>query len=129
MTIHFAMDLRRERNLAKQLGAAIARKRENLGLTQEQVAELFGIGNQAISRIERGAVMPTIPRLFEFADVFKCGVDELLLKASDRDGDQAVALGRELASLQSSDREFITVIVRQLSEHLRTRAGERTARR
>jgi len=123
------MDLRRERHLAKQLGAAIASKRENLGLTQEQVAELFGVGNQAISRIERGAVMPTIPRLFEFADVFKCGVDEFLLKASDRDGDQAVALGRELAMLRPRDREFVSVIVRQLSEHLRTKSGERSSRR
>jgi transcriptional regulator with XRE-family HTH domain len=123
------MDLKRERNLAKQLGAAIASKRENLGLTQEQVAELFGVGNQAISRIERGAVMPTIPRLFEFADVFKCGVDEFLLKASDRGGDQAVALGKELGLLQPKDREFVTVIVERLSEHLRTRGSERTSKR
>jgi hypothetical protein len=38
-------------------------------------------------------------------------------------------LGRELALLQPKDREFVTVIVEQLSEHLRTRGGERTSRR
>lgn len=123
------MDLRRERNLAKQLGAAIASKRENLGLTQEDVAELFGLGNQAISRIERGAVMPTLPRLFDFADVFKCGVDELLLKASDRSSDQAVVLGMGLAALPLKDREFITSLVRQLSDHLKSKASERFVKR
>jgi transcriptional regulator with XRE-family HTH domain len=116
------MDLRREKNLTKQLGAAIASRREERGLTQAQVAEILGIRSQAISRIERGAVLPTVSRLYEFADVYMCGVDELLLSASDRESDQAVALSRELASLLPSDREFIGIIVQQISAHLRTKA-------
>ena len=123
------MDLKRERNLAKQLGSAIAAKRESFGLTQEQVAEHFGVGNQAISRIERGAVMPTITRLYEFADMFKCGVDEFLLKASDRGEDQEISLGRELASLQPKDRDFVSSLVHSVADHLRSKVGERIAKR
>ena len=123
------MESRRERNLAKQLGSAIARKRENFGLTQEQAAELLGVGSQQISRIERGAVMTTIPRLFEFAELFRCNVDEFLLKASDRESDQAVTLERELALLQAKDREFIVVLVQHLSEHLRLKATEKSTKR
>jgi transcriptional regulator with XRE-family HTH domain len=49
-----------ETNLAKIVGLAIARQRMLRGLTQEQVAEQLGIGGEAVSRIERGIVMPNI---------------------------------------------------------------------
>lgn len=123
------MDLTRERNLAKQLGAAIARKRGGMGLTQEQVAEHFGVGNAVISRIERGAAIPTITRLYEFADKFECDVGELLFKTSDRKGDHAIAIERAMNSLNSKDREFLVGLVTQTAEHLRARGSERATKR
>ncbi|WP_163571098.1 helix-turn-helix domain-containing protein, partial [Klebsiella pneumoniae] len=57
--------------LADMVGRAIARNRIASNLTQEQVAERLGIGNEAVSRMERGVVMPTVARLAELADIFQ----------------------------------------------------------
>jgi DNA-binding XRE family transcriptional regulator len=58
--------------LAVSVGKAIAARRQDAGLTQEQVAEQLKIGNEAVSRMERGLVMPTVARLLELADLFNC---------------------------------------------------------
>lgn len=52
------MDDNRQKRIALALGASIAKMRAQNNLTQEQVAEKLGVGNEVISRIERGAVMP-----------------------------------------------------------------------
>jgi transcriptional regulator with XRE-family HTH domain len=44
------------------IGRAIAKHRLESGLRQEQVVELIEIGNEAVSRMERGLVMPTVAR-------------------------------------------------------------------
>ncbi|MBV7515832.1 helix-turn-helix domain-containing protein, partial [Pseudomonas sp. PDM25] len=56
--------------LARRVGQAIAKQRSRSGLTQEEVAERLGVGNEAVSRIERGIVMPNIERLLELAGIF-----------------------------------------------------------
>ena len=55
------------KELAQSVGKAIARQRLQSGLTQEAVAEHLGIGMEAVSRMERGVVVPTIARLAELA--------------------------------------------------------------
>lgn len=74
------MDESRQRRIAAALGARIAELRTSQGLTQEQVAEQLDMGNQAISRIERGAVLPPLTRLYELGEVLGCRVDEFLLE-------------------------------------------------
>ncbi|MGX2955683.1 helix-turn-helix domain-containing protein [Ursidibacter arcticus] len=56
----------------------IAKYRKQVGLSQVKVAELLDLSIDSISRIERGNIVPNVPRLFEF--------DELLsqLNAKDR---------------------------------------------
>ena len=73
-----------ERELARFVGKAIASRRMAAGLTQEEVAEALKIGNEAVSRMERGTVMPTVGRLVALAEIFSCGVNDLLLEASPR---------------------------------------------
>jgi transcriptional regulator with XRE-family HTH domain len=101
--------------LAGVVGRAIARNRVAAGLTQEQVAEQLGIGNEAVSRIERGVVMPNVARLMELADVFDCGIADLLTEVSSRPSDQAKHLARLLISVSSKDREMIVDIVERLT--------------
>lgn len=122
------MDAKRQRDLALRLGSAIAHHRELAGLTQEQVSEALGIGNQAVSRMERGAVMPTMPRLFEFATLFGCRIDELILAASDREADQAATIAIQIANVHPRDRELLSGLVKQLAEHFGKRSGERRGR-
>ncbi|WP_233139473.1 helix-turn-helix domain-containing protein [Aggregatibacter actinomycetemcomitans] len=52
----------------KRIGKAIAKQRQQSGYTQEQVAEMLEIGNEAVSRMERGLIMPNVMRLIELAE-------------------------------------------------------------
>jgi transcriptional regulator with XRE-family HTH domain len=101
--------------LTGRVGRAIARNRVAAGLTQEQVAEQLGIGNEAVSRIERGLVMPNVARLMELADIFDCDISDLLTEASNRSSDQAKHLARLLSGVASRDREMIVEIVERLT--------------
>lgn len=113
------MDSARQRQIASAVGACIARRRQEAGFTQEEAAARLDIGNEAVSRMERGVTAPTLGRLFEFADLYGCRVDELLLEASDRDADQAAAIAHQIAGLSPADRQLVAGIVDQLSTHLR----------
>jgi transcriptional regulator with XRE-family HTH domain len=101
--------------LAAVVGKAIARNRVAAGLTQEQVAEQLGIGNEAVSRVERGLVMPNVARLVELADVFDCDITDLLTEVSSRPSDQARHIARLLSGVSSKDREMIVEIVERLT--------------
>lgn len=122
------LDQARQKQISTAVGAGIARIRQQLGLTQEEVAERLNIGNEAISRIERGVNAPTLARLFQFAELFECRVDELLLMASDRDADQAAAIARQIAGLSASDRSLVTSFVDQLTTHLHRKSQDRRPR-
>ena len=122
------MDETKQAKLARSVGASIAAMRLDAGMTQEQLAEALGIGAEAVSRIERGAVMPTLPRLFDVAEVFERGVGEVLLGTSDRSQDQARDLWEIASDLPSEDRELVFELVARLSSHLRDRPTKRAKR-
>ena len=61
-----------------QIGRQIAENRRAKGLTQEQLAEEFGVSPQAVSKWENGASCPDILILPQLADFFGITVDELL---------------------------------------------------
>lgn len=52
---------------AYALGAALAEARRERGLKQRQLAELSGVDQADISRIERGILAPTTPTLLRLA--------------------------------------------------------------
>ncbi len=63
--------------LTLAVGANIQRKRKLRGLTQEKLAEMVGIGQQSLSRMEKGQLAPRFDRLQALADVLHCTVAEL----------------------------------------------------
>lgn len=107
--------------LAGVVGRAIARQRIAAELTQEQVAERLGIGNEAVSRMERGVVMPTIGRLAELADIFQCETADLLTEASNRASDQTHHLVRLLSKVSANDRAMLVEMVEKLAIRLGSR--------
>ena len=104
---------------AKALGAALAARRVQAKLSQEEVAERLGIGQEAVSRLERGVVVPSLQRLFEFANAYGCGVDELILPTSALPTDQAVWLSKRLGALRPGDRELVVDMVDKICERLK----------
>lgn len=105
-------------NLAKVVGLAIAKQRMLRELTQEQVAEQLGIGGEAVSRIERGIVMPNIERLMQFAEIFGCEAADLLTQASPRSEDQAVRISQMLNQLTDADRQLVLELIERLTQRL-----------
>lgn len=54
-------------DMKRLVGENFARIRRERGLTQEQVAELSGFGQQYISGLERGHRNPTVVTVYELA--------------------------------------------------------------
>ena len=107
-----------ERALAGAIGKAIAKRRATTGLTQEEVAEVLQIGSEAVSRMERGTVMPTVGRLVELAEIFQCGIGELLFEVSPQANDQSNRIANLMGGLSREDRNFVLFMVEKLSLHL-----------
>lgn len=66
----------------ESMGAIIARKRKELGLTQEQLAGELGISYQAVSKWENELSSPDISALPLLADLFGITIDELFGRES-----------------------------------------------
>ncbi|WP_228411729.1 helix-turn-helix domain-containing protein [Entomomonas moraniae] len=89
------------------IGKAIAKYRKQANLSQEQLAEALGIGYEAVSRMERGVVIPTVDRLIEIAEIVGCPVTELLSQTSPRPSDEVVYLHQLLSSLSSANKQWL----------------------
>lgn len=104
--------------LRKAIGHEISAARQKAGLTQESVAELLGIGPEAVSRMERGVGSVNGERLVVLGEMFGCSSAELLLGASDSLPDQAVLIAQQLAKLDNADRDLVVDFVKTLARRL-----------
>lgn len=89
------------------IGQAIAKYRKQAGLSQEQLAEALGIGYEAVSRMERGVVIPTVDRLIHIAEIVNCPTTELLTQSSPRPSDEVVHLHQLLCSLSHENKRWL----------------------
>lgn len=112
---------------ADVLGKDIAQRRVSLGYTQDFVAEYLGIGVEAVSRLERGVVLPSLVRLAGLAELFQCRMVDLLGQSSTRPSDQVSHFNRMLESLCADDRMLIMKLMEQLVVHMRERSPGATA--
>jgi len=108
-----------EQMLAMKIGKAISKRRQACKLTQDYVAEQLGIGTEAVSRMERGTVMPTVARLIELAKIFSCPVSDLLMESSNRPADQGTVIAGQIEDLPEKDRIFILEMLEKLTLHLK----------
>lgn len=96
-----------EVELAKQVGRVVAARRQVAGLTQAQVADKLGVGQEAMSRLERGAVMPTLVRLARLADILSVPITALLEETSPLAVDVTDEVYRALQTLDESNRIWV----------------------
>lgn len=111
-----------KQSFSTQLGKNIAKHRQKLGLTQEQLAEKLDLGNEAISRIERGVTTPSLMRLFDFAMVFHCKVNDLLTGTQSTRKDDIEHIGLLLNQLSEDDRSFAIKQLEQLIDYLKSKS-------
>ena len=106
------------------LGNAIKHMREALGWSQNKLARIAQIGQQNISRIERGEQMPGVDMLATLAQALGATPNDVLARAGLLDKTQtwvASDLFSIAAELNESER-------RQLTEYARWRLREQRAR-
>ena len=61
-----------------KIGAFLKELRNDNNLTQEQLAEKFGVSQRSVSRWENGNTMPDISILIELADYYEVDLREIL---------------------------------------------------
>jgi transcriptional regulator with XRE-family HTH domain len=67
-----------DENLQPRLGVVLRRARMRLGLTQEQVAREVGFVTTVYGRIERGDMLPSVPKLCRLCITLSISANELL---------------------------------------------------
>lgn len=115
----------KEELVNRKIGKTIAKKRKLADFTQEAVAEHLGIGTEAYSRIERGLVSPGLYKLYQLADLFKCGVETFLIEGSRRPAEQAEVIAQLLVKNSVADRAVIVSIIEKLSRHMQRKGNKR----
>lgn len=105
------------------IGVRIRRLRKELGLTQQQLAELSDQEPSNISHIERGATKLSLPTIVNIANALGTTVDALLcdslLNSSASYEQEAVKL---LSDCSHTELKIITGTMRALKEQLRDNA-------
>ena len=108
--------------LAKRLGGNLSARRKQLGWTQERVAERVSVDAETVSRIERGAHLPSLPTLDRLAVALFCSVGDLLSKEGPEVASDAVTFCAWISELGPDDRAFIMSVVRNCCDHLGARS-------
>ena len=62
----------------KKIGERLRKLRNYMDLTQEQVADILGIGRDAILRIENGKRKIDLQELMSFSKLYKISIEELI---------------------------------------------------
>ncbi|MBQ8503795.1 MAG: helix-turn-helix transcriptional regulator [Clostridia bacterium] len=96
------------------LGENIKRLRLEKGITQETLADFFGVTFQSVSRWERGESYPDITLLPEIAAYFKISIDELLGVKREEDEEEIRRLLEEHDNL--TDESLIWEAINNLKE-------------
>ena len=93
-----------EKQLAQIVGTLIAARRKAKGLTQAQLAEQMEIEKETVSRIETGAISPTLARLAQLAKLLECEISDLVQENSIGAAEQSIALITRMENLTESQR-------------------------
>ena len=101
--------------LTKIFGNNIRKRRKGLYLTQVELAERLGIGQQSLSRIERGVTAPKFERLEEIEDVLQCSVSALFHAEPCEKGGIDRIIRENLQGLQEKEQKIILKLIAEVS--------------
>ena len=96
--------------LAEIVGHNIQFMRKKRNLTQEVLAEMVGIGQQSLSRMEKGRIALRLERLQDFAEALDCMIVDLFKETSIEDDEPIFALKAVMQPLsKDSQRAVINI--------------------
>lgn len=94
----------------KKIGERVRKLRKYMGLTQEQVAEILGLGRDAILRIEKGERKIDLQELMNFSKLYNISMEDLtaeehIINSSD------VVFARGFNELSEKDKKEIINLI------------------
>ena len=93
------------------------------------MAEYLGVSIDAISRMERGGIMPTVTRLIQLAEIFDCEASSFLRETSPLVNDQTQRIINLLSKLEESDRaELLDIIEKMVNWRLQNNQTNKKVR-
>ncbi len=94
----------------KKIGERLRKLRKYMGLTQEQVADILGLGRDAILRIEKGDRKIDLQELIDFSKLYSISMNELTAEEHTINSND-IAFARGFKELSEKDkREIISLI-------------------
>ena len=94
----------------KKIGERLRKLRKYMGLTQEQVADILGLGRDAILRIEKGYRKIDLQELIDFSKLYSISMNELTAEEHTINSND-IAFARGFKELSEKDkREIISLI-------------------
>ena len=101
----------------KSIGKNIRKRRDELGIKQEKLAEMVDLSVSYMGAIERGEKLPKLKAFIRIANALEISADTLLSGVLEV-GNQIVAseLSKELSGLSKSDQIRILNVLRTMIE-------------
>ena len=90
----------------------IKREREKARLTQDQFAEMLGIGSKSLSAIERGVVGISLSTLLKICDVLSISSNSLLFENSHKNDVRSIT--ERLETLSPEQFEIVNDVLRKV---------------
>ena len=93
--------------IAEIVGYNIQFRRKKRNMTQEALAEIVGIGQQSLSRMEQGKIAPRLERLQDFAEALGCMVVDLFKETTPEDDGPTSALKAVMKPLSEDSQQAV----------------------
>ena len=80
-TLLWYIEAIKERSAAmnlQKIGAYIAQKRKELGMTQTELADKLGMSNKSVSKWERGVCLPDVSMYMELCNILGITINEFI---------------------------------------------------
>ena len=103
-----------EQRADAQIGQAIRKRREDLGITQAQLGKAMFVTFQQVQKYERGQNRVAASKLLLAAEVLKCSIGELYGKPSTEQLPGSERLLRAWSRLDGRQREAVTAMLESL---------------
>lgn len=105
--------------LVKRVGRAIAMRRKQRHLTQIQLAERMSVEKETVSRMETGAIVPTLMRLSQLARILDCTLSELLSEVAPGVEAKVQKISALLSDLDEDEQLVVLEFVEQATSLFR----------
>lgn len=114
----------------KLIGMRVRECRNEVGLSQEGLAEKLGMNRTNVANYEGGRVVPPGNVLLEMAELFGVTTDYLLVRTDDPNGkapeldEKTRTLARDFQNMNSDAQDLMLSIAREMSKKGREAKGD-----